>query len=457
MESLAMGDGHVWRSIVAMKHPSGKPLQSRPVMYQQTHWVGMLCWSLPGRLIHAWRAGTLWCAGSARLFHMCCTRFPCRVGRLCRVGSLCQAIRPWRYVYCWDCICSLLRHLHRTFIMPTIAGWLGMVCSPCPVPGHRWRCRKLCWTTSTTLATCLLCWSRMTRQITTAGSLARQQGWGCRLGHWTAYPVLGTRPPRWSLLSHWIMMMRTGRSCHARCWPALPASVTGPSRSWCWTVMITAMAVGRVTPFRPVSRRTTVSGVGMKVSAPIFISGTVVMTIRPRPRPGCAIGLWRSHHFRLHPAGTVTSGWLVGLWLWFVMSRLVRLTTLLFLRSQNPLRCMDLDAVVHGILQLLSRRGGFPLQLLRLGLFMSVPVFWQPCFRHCTVFVWCIHARPRWSNTVDNAHGYRLVSESESTCEISVRLLVKRTVDHVNPSSCDFDWLRHQTRNKPGVFIKFGD
>ena len=128
--------------------------------------------------------------------------------------------------------------------------------------------------------------------------------------------------------------------------------------------------------------------------------------------PGRAIGLGRSDHFRLHTAGTVTRCWLVGLWL--VVSWLVWFTTLFLLRSrQSLLRRMDLNAVVHGFLQLLSRWGCLPLQLLRLCLLMSVPFFWQPCFAHYMVSLWCscvLH----WSGTVDIAHGYRLVSESDN-------------------------------------------
>ena len=95
-------------------------------------WLDMRCWSLPGRLIHPWQADTLCCAGLARLFHKRCTRLPCWVGRLpglwqavrqcwvdslCRVSNLCRAVRPWRYVSCRDCICRLLRYMHRTFLV----------------------------------------------------------------------------------------------------------------------------------------------------------------------------------------------------------------------------------------------------------------------------------------------------------------------------------------------------
>ena len=144
-------------------------------------WLGMRCWSLPSRLIHAWRAGTLCCVGSASPFHTRCTRLPCRVGRLCwvdslwgpaisagsaacagsaisagpsargvtslarslwragrlcwvsslcRVGNLCPAVRPWHYV----CICRLLRHLHRTFLVHS--------CPP-SLKWHCWQCSRL--------------------------------------------------------------------------------------------------------------------------------------------------------------------------------------------------------------------------------------------------------------------------------------------------------------------------
>ena len=169
----------------------------------------------------------------------------------------------------------------------------------------------------------------MTRPITMTGGLVLRQEWGCQLGRWTAYPVLGMRPTQWSLLSRWITVTRTGNSCCAGRWTPLLASITGPSWSWCWTVMNTGMATGLVMPFRPMSGRTTVSGIEMMASARILISGMVVMTIRPRFRPGRAIGPGLWDHFHLHPAGTVTRGRLVGLWLWLVTSRLVRLTTLL--------------------------------------------------------------------------------------------------------------------------------
>ena len=439
-------------------------------------WASTWCWCLPGRLIHAWWAGVLRCAGSARPLDMCYLRLPCRVGclcwvgslwqlqaghlcwvgSLCRVGNLCRAVRPWRHVSCRDCICRLLRHLHSTFFIPTIAGWLGMVCSRCPVPGHRWRCRKLRWTTSTTHVTCLLCPSRITRQITTAGGLAPWKGWGCRLSYRTACPVL-SRPPRWPLLSRWITMMRSGRSCRAGHWTPLPASVTGLSRSWCWTAMITAGTTGRATPFGRVSGRTMVTGI--TVSAPIFISGTVVMRIRPRLRPGLAIGLWRSDHFRLHSAGTIARGWLVrlGLGLGLVRSLLVRLTTLLFLRSQNLLMCMELDAVVHGILQLFGSRGGFPLQHLRLCLLLSIPVFWQPCFAHSA---WRLSGAFMPALAEATLLTTLVVIASSLKCEHLgnlVRLLAKMNADHVSSSSCNTNRLRHQSRNKPRFLTKFSD
>ena len=127
-----------------------------------------------------------------------------------------------------------------------------------------------------------------------------------------------------------------------------------------------------------VSRWTTVAEV--TVSALILISGASVMPIHASLTPGCAIGLRQADHLRLYLTGTALPGWFVGLGLWFVMRRLVWLPTLLFLQPQSFLRSVDFDSIIHRFLQLVGCRCGFPLEHLRLGLFMRVPILRKPWF-----------------------------------------------------------------------------
>ena len=407
-------------------------------------WVGTRCWLQPGRLIHAWRAGALCCARSARLLHKCDLRLPCRVrrlcqvgslwrasglcqvGELCRVGNLCRAVRPWRDVYWWN---WLLRHVHSTFF--TTAGWSRSMHSRNPMCGRRHSYRKICWTTSTPF-TRLLRRSRITRQVSTAGGLAPWQGRGCRLGHWTAIPVLSTRPPWRPRLSHWIAATRAGRSCRPGHWIPFPASVTGMSWGMMMDVysMVTAVAMGRALPFRRVSRRTTVAAV--TVPAPFLIPGAFVMLIRGRLSSGRAIELRWADHLWLYPTGTTLRGWFVGLGLRFVMRSLVRLPTSLFLQSQGLLRSVDFNTIINRFLQLF---GSFPLELLRLGFFVRVPILRQPWFTDSARRLSATFMAPFIEPTLLSP-----ACASASTWETSARILGKMNADHVSPPSCNTGW-----------------
>ena len=117
-----------------------------------------------------------------------------------------------------------------------------------------------------------------------------------------------------SLLSHWIVATRVGRSCCPWRWIPFPTSVTGTSRRW-RTSMFTAVVVGWTSPFRQVPRGTMVAGV--TVLAPILIPGRSVMQIRARLSPGHAIGPQRAYDLQLNSARTALCGWFVDFLLLF--------------------------------------------------------------------------------------------------------------------------------------------
>ena len=199
-------------------------------------WVGTPCWLLPGRLSHAWQASALCCARPARLLHTCDLRLPrhpaqkadlavsgglaVSAGSASCAGSAFSAGLSARGVMSADGTDSVdfSRHMHNTYL--TTAGWSRLMCSRNPAGGCRRRYRMIHWTTST----------------------------------------LFTR-----LLSHWIV---ASRSCRPGRWIPFPASVTRTSWGWWWTSMVT-LAMEWASPFRRVSRRTTVAG--KTVPAPILI------------------------------------------------------------------------------------------------------------------------------------------------------------------------------------------
>ena len=144
------------------------------------------------------------------------------------------------------------------------------------------------------------------------------------------------------------------------------------------------MASGRVATFRLVPGKSTVSRTAVVIPMPVFILWRCQGLSGPRPCPGWAVGLGRANNFGLHTVGTATHDWVL-VRLGLVPSWLVGLATLLHRPTQGILRCMNVDAVIHGrFLHLLRCRSRVPLQFLLACFFMCVPVLQNACLANFT-------------------------------------------------------------------------
>ena len=238
-------------------------------------------------------------------------------------------------------------------------------------------------------------------------------GWECRLVRWTTPPVLGMRPPRWSLLSPWIMMI-TSRSCCTRHWTPLPASVTGPSRSWCWTVMLwwqgewccSDLCLGEArslelewSSLRRSSSLERWRWLSVPVSVPdvpLDLDGRTTLDCTPLEQLSLVadlldFDLWVDSSdlrlfFSFGPNKAASGAWI---------SMLLSMDSCSFLAAEAPFHSTSATATLPP-----HERPSFLAAMF--------------CTR-CMASLWCTCVLLHWSGTVDIAHGYRLVSESENT------------------------------------------